>query len=146
MTAKEYMKEAKILLRRIERKRREAENIRICERAPSSPSFSDMPKTVTHNPHRMTDSINRAIDLDKEADLVFDELAALKTEFAKSILILEDPDERDLLYKYYIEFKKWDVVFNEMAMSESVGYRVRRRAMAKLEKRQFETVKDSCRQ
>ena len=31
LTAKEYMKEAKILLKRIERKRREAESIRICE-------------------------------------------------------------------------------------------------------------------
>ena len=36
LTAKEYMKEAKILLRRIERKRREAESIRICESSPSS--------------------------------------------------------------------------------------------------------------
>ncbi len=43
MKAKEYMKEAKILLKRIERKRREAEIIRIRERAPSSPGFSDMP-------------------------------------------------------------------------------------------------------
>ena len=60
LTAKEYMKEAKILLKRIERKRREAESIRICESSPSSPAFSDMPKTATHNPHRMSDSINRA--------------------------------------------------------------------------------------
>lgn len=86
MTAKEYIKEAKVLLKRIERKRREAEDIRIRESVPSSPSFSDMPKTVTHsdmpktvthNPSRMSDSINRAIDLDKEADIAFDELVSV---------------------------------------------------------------------
>ena len=85
MTAKEYMKEAKILLRRIERKRREAESIRICESSPSSPAFSDMPKTATHNPHRMSDSINRAIDLDREADAAFDELSALKSAFLEAL-------------------------------------------------------------
>ena len=111
MTAKEYMKEAKILLRRIERKRREAESIRICESSPSSPAFSDMPKTATHNPHRMSDSINRAIDLDREADAAFDELSALKSAFLGSLQKLDNPDERDLMYKRYIEFKSWNEVW-----------------------------------
>lgn len=119
MTAKEYMTEAKILLRRIDRKRREAEEIRIRERAPSSPSFSDMPKTVTHNPHRMTDSINRAIELDKEADTAFEELASLKQTFLESLLKIDNPDERDLMYKHYIEFKCWKAVSLEIGYSES---------------------------
>ena len=125
MTAKEYMKEAKILLRRIERKRREAESIRICESSPSSPAFSDMPKTATHNPHRMSDSINRAIDLDREADAAFDELS-------EALQKLDNPDERDLMYKRYIEFKSWNEVFHEMGYSKSAGYRVHSNALSKL--------------
>lgn len=57
MTAKEYMKEAKTLLKRIERKRREAEDIRIRESTPSTSAFSDMPKTVTHNPHQKSELV-----------------------------------------------------------------------------------------
>ena len=132
MTAKEYIKEAKVLLKRIERKRREAEDIRIRESMPSSPSFSDMPKTVTHNPSRMSDSINRAIDLDKEADIAFDELVSLKTKFLESLQKLDNPDERDLMYKHYIEFKNWDVVFHDMGYSRSAGYRVHNSALSKL--------------
>ena len=123
MTAKEYMKEAKILLRRIERKRREAESIRICESSPSSPAFSDMPKTATHNPHRMSDS---------EADAAFDELSALKSAFLEALQKLDNPDERDLMYKRYIEFKSWNEVFHEMGYSKSAGYRVHSNALSKL--------------
>ena len=132
LTAKEYMKEAKILLRRIERKRREAESIRICESSPSSPAFSDMPKTATHNPHRMSDSINRAIDLDREADAAFDALSALKSAFLGSLQKLDNPDERDLMYKRYIEFKSWKVVSAEIGYSESHTKRLHTAIVKKL--------------
>ena len=78
-----------------------------------------MPKTVTHNPSRITDSINRAIDLDKEADIAFNELAKLKAAFLETLKKLDNPDEYDLMYKHYIEFKNWKTVANEIGYSES---------------------------
>ena len=132
MTAKEYMKEAKTLLKRIERKRREAEDIRIRESTPSTSAFSDMPKTVTHNPHQKSDNILRAIELDHEADIAFDELAKLKSTFQESLQKIDNPDERDLMYKHYIEFKNWDIVFHEMGYSRSAGYRAHQQALSKL--------------
>ena len=132
MTAKEYMKQAKILLKRIERKRREAEDIRIRESTPSTSAFSDMPKTVTHNPHQKSDNILRAIELDHEADIAFDELAKLKSTFQESLQKIDNPDERDLMYKHYIEFKNWDIVFHEMGYSRSAGYRIHKQALSKL--------------
>lgn len=72
MTPREYMNRANILLRRIKRKRREAEEIRIAEASPSSPVLSDMPKTASHDKDGMSRRICRAIDLDHEADLAFD--------------------------------------------------------------------------
>lgn len=132
MTAKEYMKEAKTLLKRIERKRREAEDIRIRESTPSTSAFSDMPKTVTHNPHQKSDNILRAIELDHEADIAFDELAKLKSTFQESLQKIDNPDERDLMYKHYIEFKNWNDVFREMGYSKSAGYRAHKQALSKL--------------
>lgn len=132
MTAKEYMKEAKTLLKRIERKRREAEDIRIRESTPSTSAFSDMPKTVTHNPHQKSDNILRAIELDHEADIAFDELAKLKSTFQESLQKIDNPDERDLMYKHYIEFKNWNDVFREMGYSKSTGYRAHQQALSKL--------------
>lgn len=132
MTAKEYMKEAKTLLKRIERKRREAEDIRIRESTPSTAAFSDMPKTVTHNPHQKSDNILRAIELDHEADIAFDELAKLKSTFQESLQKIDNPDERDLMYKHYIEFKNWNDVFREMGHSRSAGYRIHKQALSKL--------------
>ena len=132
MTAKEYMKEAKTLLKRIERKRREAEDIRIRESTPSTAAFSDMPKTVTHNPHQKSDNILRAIELDHEADIAFDELAKLKSTFQESLQKIDNPDERDLMYKHYIEFKNWNDVFREMGYSKSTGYRAHQQALSKL--------------
>ena len=41
MTAKEYMKQAKILLRRIDRKQKEADALRQKLSVPQSPDFSD---------------------------------------------------------------------------------------------------------
>ena len=91
-----------------------------------------MPKTVTHNPHQKSDNILRAIELDHEADIAFDELAKLKSTFQESLQKIDNPDERDLMYKHYIEFKNWNDVFREMGYSKSAGYRAHQQALSKL--------------
>ena len=93
MAAKEYMKQAKILIHRIQRKRREAEDIRMREAYPSSPSYSDTPRTVSPNPNRISDEILHAIQLEKDADAIFSELQMLKSLFQKAIDCLENPDD-----------------------------------------------------
>ncbi|WP_028515213.1 hypothetical protein [Ruminococcus flavefaciens] len=132
MTPREYMNRANILLRRIKRKRREAEEIRIAEASPSSPVLSDMPKTASHDKDGMSRRICRAIDLDHEADLAFDELEELKRSFLSSLEALDNPDERDLLYKRYIEFKCWRKVADEIGYSESHTKRLHAIAVRKM--------------
>ena len=132
MNTKEYMKMAKKLMRRIKRKRDEAEELRIKERCPSSPSFSDMPKTVSPNPHQKYDGVLRAIELDKEADDALAELNLLKEQFCVFLQQLTDPDEYDLLYKRYIEFKKWEQIASEIGYSESHTKRLHGVAVKKL--------------
>ena len=132
MNAKEYMKQAHILIRRIERKRNEAKEIRIKASVPSSPSFSDMPKKATPNPQQKYDDVHRAIQLDEEANAAFEELEMLKAEFLLVIETVDDPDDRDLLYKRYIEFKEWKTVAAEIGYSESHTKRLHGMAVKKL--------------
>jgi DNA-directed RNA polymerase specialized sigma subunit len=132
MTPKDYMAQANILIRRIERKRREAVEIRIKEGLPSSPSYSDMPKQTTHNPHQKSDNILRAIELDAEANIAFEELETLKSQFRSCIQKLSNPDDRDLLYKRYIEFKEWKKIAAEIGYSISHTKRLHGIAVKKL--------------
>jgi len=132
MNTKEYMKMANKLMRRIKRKRDEAEELRIRERCPSSPSFSDMPKTASPNPNRKYDGVLSAIELDKEAGEALAELNALKEQFCVFLQQLTDPDEYDLLYKRYIEFKKWEQIAAEIGYSESHTKRLHGVAVKKL--------------
>lgn len=132
MTASEYMKQARILIRRINRKRDEAKEIRITAALPSSPSYSDMPKTVSKNPQKKFDNLHRAIILDEEADIAFGELENLKSEFMVLIDSVDNPDDRDLLYKRYIEFKSWKKISVEIGYSESHTKRLHGIAVKKL--------------
>ena len=132
MTPREYMNRANVLLHRIKRKRREAEEIRITEASPSSPVLSDMLKTASHDKDGMPRRICRAIDLDHEADIAFAELEKLKHSFLSSLEALDDPDERDLLYKRYIEFKCWRKVADEIGYSESHTKRLHAIAVKKM--------------
>ena len=70
MTAKEYMKQAKILLRRIDRKQKEADALRQKLSVPQSPDFSDMPKTVSLTPNKIETGVAKIISLEEEI-LVF---------------------------------------------------------------------------
>lgn len=132
MTASEYMDKANILLRRIKRKRREADKIRITESFPDSPVYNDMPKNPNPNPHQKAEKIERAIDLDREADDALAELEELKNIFQTALKALDSPDDRDMLYKRYIEFKSWKKVADEIGYSESHTKKLHSIAVKKL--------------
>ncbi len=132
MTPKEYMETANILLRRIKRKRREAEEIRIAESSPSLPALSDMPRSATPDADKMSRNICRAIDLDNEAALAFSQLEELKRSFLSALEAIDDIDQRDLLYKRYIEFKCWRKVADEIGYSESHTKRLHAIAVKKM--------------
>ena len=132
MTASEYMDKANVLLRRIKRKRREAYKIMATERTPSSPSYSDMPKNTNLNPHQKAEKIEKVIDLNREADAALAELEKMKNSFQTAILSIDSPDDRDLLYKRYIEFKNWKMIADEIGYSESHTKRLHSIAVKKL--------------
>ncbi len=132
MNTKEYMKMAKTLLRRINRKYREADSIREQLSSPKSPSFSDMPKTASPQHNSMEIGITKIMELENEAAVAEKELETLKSVFRTEIANIDSPEYRDILTKRYLEFKVWNIIAAEMGYSEQSCYRIHREALALL--------------
>ena len=130
MTAKEYMKQAKILLRRIDRKQKEADILRQKLSLPKSPAYSDMPKTVSPESHEIEVGIAKIISLEEEAHTAEKELRNLKEIFQVAIESITNTEYHDILTKRYLEFKDWIIIAEEMGYSEPSCYRLHREALA----------------
>lgn len=130
MTAKEYMKQARILMRRIDRKQKEADNLRKKISVPQSPDFSDMPKTVSPEPNEIEIGVAKIISLEEEVRTAEKELEKLKDDFQVAISAITDTEYHDILTKRYLEFKDWSIVADEMGYSEPSCYRLHREALA----------------
>ncbi len=99
MTAKEYMKQARILLRRIDRKQKEADDLRQKLSLPKSSDFSDMPKTVSPEPNEIEVGIAKIMSLEEEILVFRTELDSMVAEVNNNISKLDNSDMRDLLTK-----------------------------------------------
>ena len=132
MNTKEYMKMAKTLLRRINRKYREADSIREQLSAPKSPSFSDMPKTASPQHNSMEIGIAKIMELENEAAVAEKELETLKSVFRTEIAKMDNPEYRDILTKRYLEFKYWNIIAAEMGYSTQHIYRLHTKAIEML--------------
>ena len=85
MNPKEYMEEADRLRRRIHRKENEIRSLRAAAEDITGMSSSDMPKTVSPNPHKMEAAVCKIISLEKEVEEIKAELDHMVSEFRKSI-------------------------------------------------------------
>lgn len=130
MTAKEYMKQARILLRRIDRKQKEADDLRQKLSLPKSSDFSDMPKTVSPDPNEIEVGVAKIMSLEEEILVFRTELDSMVAEVNNNISKLDNSDMRDLLTKRYVEFKDWKVIFSEMGYSKSSAYRLHQQALS----------------
>lgn len=130
MTAKEYMKQAKILLRRIDRKQKEADILRQKLSLPKSPAYSDMPKTASPESHEIEVGIPKIMSLEEEVRTAENEIEKLKGDFQMAISAITDMEYRDILTKRYLELKDWSVVADEMGYSEPSCYRLHRKALS----------------
>ena len=85
MTAKEYMKQAQRLLRRIDRKQKEADALRQKLSFPKSPAYSDLPKPVSPESHAVESGVSQILSLEEEVKTAKKELEALKAVFDTAI-------------------------------------------------------------
>ena len=125
MTAKEYMKQAQRLLRRIE-----ADALRQKLSLPKSPAYSDLPKPVSPESHAVESGVSQILSLEEEVKTAKKELEALKAVFDTAIKAVTDTEHHDILAKRYLEFKDWNQIAEEMGYSKPSCYRLHREALA----------------
>ena len=133
MNPKEYMEAADRLRRRITRKENELLSLRATADGMTGMGSSDMPKTVSPDPHKMEATVCRIIMLEGEIRGIRSELEHLVSEMRTEIEQVQDGDYRDVLTKRYLEFKPWRTIAVEMFISERQAYYIHREALSLLD-------------
>jgi hypothetical protein len=133
MNPKTYMEEAERLRRRISRKENELISLRATADGMTGMGNSDMPKTVSPDPHKMEATICRIIMLEGEIRDIRSELDDLVKKMRSEIEQVQDSDYRDVLTKRYLEFKPWRTIAVEMFISERQAYYIHREALSLLD-------------
>ena len=92
-------------------------------------------ETVSHtrNVHALQDTIARIMDLNQEIDADTDALVDLREEALHVIQRLEDASCQTVLTLRYVWLKPWDAVAAALSYNLRSVYKVRTRAIAKLD-------------
>ena len=131
MNAKEYLKQALYLDKRINSKLEQVENLNTLATKATS-TLSDMPKSPNRNISRLEDTIVKIIDLQEEINKDIDKLVDLKREIANSIYKLDDKEEQTVLEKRYLCFDSWEQIAVDMNYSIQYCFNIHRKALGKI--------------
>lgn len=127
MTAKEYLGKAYRLDQRINSKLEQIASLNeLATKATST--LSDMPRNPNRATSRMTDAIDKIIDLQAEINKDIDMLIDLKTNIVALIKKIKNLEYQTLLEKRYLCFETWEQIAVDMDYSIQHIYRLRDRA------------------
>lgn len=78
------------------------------------------PDVVAHSgdQDKMGAMVAKIVDYENEINDTVDAYVDKRREIVAQINKLEKPEEADVLYKLYLEFKSWDTIAEEMHMSK----------------------------
>ncbi|MDO5301071.1 MAG: hypothetical protein Q4E76_01000 [Tissierellia bacterium] len=113
MNAKEYLKQAFYLDKRINSKLEQVESLNALATKATS-TLSDMPKSPNRGTSRLEDTIVKIIDLQEEINRDIDKLVDLKREIVRTIKKVEDKELQVILEKRYLSFETWEKIAVEM--------------------------------
>lgn len=128
MTAKEYLNQAFIVDVGIGSKLDQLDRLNALAMKATT-TFSEVPLSGTPDPHRREDIIIKIIELEDRIRDEMRRLVDLKSEIMTSISSVEDPEQRCVLEKRYLEFKKWEDIAEEMNRSLRSIYRLHGEAL-----------------
>ena len=131
MNAKEYLKQAFYLDKRINSKLEQVESLNVLATKVSY-TLSDMPKSPNRGISRLEDTIVKIIDLQEEINRDIDRLVDLKKEIANAIFSLEDKEEQTVLEKRYLCFNSWEQIAVDMNYSIQYCFNIHRNALGKI--------------
>ncbi len=118
MKAKEYLQKLKRLDTIINQKIKEQADLRHMSTSIGSFDYSkDRVRTSPSGDASYTKAINRIIDLNEEISREIDIYADEKHRIINQIQGLSDEKYIDILYKRYVEFKKFEVISIEMGFT-----------------------------
>lgn len=131
MNAKEYLKQAFYLDKRINSKLEQVESLNALATKATS-TLSDMPKSPNRKSSKLEDTIVKIIDLQEEINRDIDKLVDLKKEIADCIFLLKDEEEQTVLEKRYLCFNSWEQIAVDMNYSIQYCFKVHKNALSKI--------------
>lgn len=133
MTAKEYLKQAFHIDRRIKDKLERISSMHdLATKATSV--ITGMPGSATHDPHSMQEVIAKIIDDEKVVSADIDKLVDLKRDISHTIEQVSDENEKMLLEQRYLNFKSWERLAEDMNFSLRWVHIMHGRALKSVEK------------
>lgn len=128
MNAKEYLKQAFYLDKRINSKLEQVESLNALATKATS-TLSDMPKSSNRGTSKLEDTIIKIVELQEEINKDIDKLVDLKKEIANSIYSLKDKEEQTVLEKRYLCFNSWEQIAVDMNYSIQYCFKIHRNAL-----------------
>ena len=114
MNAKEYLKQAFYLDKRINSKLEQVESLNALA-TKATTTLSDMPKDPNKGTSRLGDTIAKIIDLQEEINKDIDKLVDLKAEIVGIIKRIDNKELQVILEKRYLCFETWEKIAVEMS-------------------------------
>ncbi|WP_148465559.1 hypothetical protein [Peptoniphilus harei] len=113
MNAKEYLKQAFYLDKRINSKLEQVESLNALAKKATS-TLSDMPKSPNRGSSKLEDTIVKIIDLQEEINRDIDKLVDLKAEMVGTIKQIQNKELQVILEKRYLCYETWEKIAVDM--------------------------------
>lgn len=132
MKAKDYLEQIRILDRLINNKLQELEQLEALATKVTSVNSGDRVQ-ASGSQDKMADTVIKILELKQEINADIDRLVDLKCEIIPLIDAVQDADLIDVLYKRYIQGKKWEEIALEMHYTFRWVLKLHGRALQKID-------------
>lgn len=134
MTAKQYLQQLRKIDVRIQQMMSEKEFLEAqLTNTTMAPREIQVIASLPQDP--MADRVIQLVNLEKELNSRIDKLIDLRAEIVNLIQQLDSPIQMQVIYKRYVEFKKWDDIEKETNYSFQHLKRIHIRALRSLDQK-----------
>ena len=134
MTAKEYLSEVQTLQTIIEQKQEALKQIRESVTSVHGLQYDRERVQGSKQTDRIGETVAKIVDIEKEVEADVITLICKKHETIKQIHTLQNPRFIALLFKRYIEYKKFQTIAEEMDLTEQYVKHLHGKALKAFEK------------
>ena len=114
MTAKKYLQQLRSLDIKIKQRKEQIRELQSLASGQGSFDYSKERVQTSVGGDKLSENVSRYVDIEKEVDKLIAEFTAKKDRIISEIQSLEDSRYIEILYKRYVEFKKFELIAVEM--------------------------------